>query len=319
LKEINLQDPFQGRRWLRLLQNDQECGFRIQPNVAIPAKDLGFSLRSNSLGLRGPADQAGDSVVFGTSYAMGVAANEGETWHDLALPPAGWLNLGLAVGIREWAELARRHHHGPKKLAFLIYHPNIWAHCVAYERWRSSGRSVFEAFNWKRDLPSCALLAMKRRMARLRQIENGEIITASDQLKPYEIDALYARVDPRRYQDLVDRNLELLRQLLRPFQEVVCVRVPVKQELVPQAAQNAILQETTANYLHYWMRTRDHLSSHPNIRFQELNTFQLADYHAFDSHWNASGNKKFASLFEQMHITCSEERSHYPSSDNRAH
>ena len=294
MAKVNLQLPLQGRRWLALLREDPVCGFRLAPHLEVPAARLGFSYKTNELGLHGPASRSADRVIFGTSYAQGMAVNEGENWYEHALNPGQWLNLGLPVGINEWAELARQYHQGGHKLALLIYHPNIWAHCQMYERWRASGKGLFSALNWRTGWAECAWLTGRRYWRKRQARKRGETLCLKHQQECYDIDLNYAYVDVVAGQDMIRRNLLLLKKLLEPFQQVLVVRVPIKQELIPPAARTGKVLRITGNYDTLWHQTGEALESLKNIKVEQPDIFKLDHYHPQDTHWNAEGNRVFA-------------------------
>jgi hypothetical protein len=228
---------------------------------------------------------------------MAVGVDDQDTWHHLALPREGWLNLGLAVGINEWSELARIHHRGLKRRAMFIYHPNIWAHSLMYERWRKSGKDVFAALSWRRDFIGCALLAWRRWSNTRDQIRRGRLIRFDHDGEQYAIDAAYARVSPDAHRDLICRHLDTLCALLEPFDEVWCIRVPVKQQLVPASQVTSELHQTLSTYDQLWEITRQRLYAgrFRDLKVVEPEIFGLSDYYPNDSHWSPSGNARFAS------------------------
>lgn len=291
---INLQDPFQGRQWLRLLEPDPGCGFRLRPQLDVPSRDLGFSLRSNRFGLRGPEDEAGGGVLLGTSFAMGIAVNNGENWWELGVPERGWLNLGIAVGFREWEDLLERFYRGSFERACLLYHPNFWVHCRMYERWRKSGLDIFRALRWRRDLPFCAWLKLRRALRRPAALRSGRLLEVPTPEGVCEVDAAYVDLDPDADREFTQRNLAILTRILARFREVLVVRVRVKQELVPESHSNAVLRATCRRYDRWHDILKSALAPHPGIRFDEPPAGVMADFHLRDSHWSARGNRQFA-------------------------
>ena len=290
---LDLTDPLQGRRWLRLLTEDAECGFRLRPNLEVSRSELGFSCRSNALGLRGPADERAAGVVFGTSYAMGIAVDNGENWHELALPSAGWLNLGLAVGVPEWQTLLWCHHRGATDTALVLYHPNWWVIGAQFERWRQSGRGLFASQGWQTGFGKCLELKLRKIWRRLKARRRGEFLRFRQAGETYEIECGYVRFDVAQNQGLVEQALGGLQTLLAPFQRVIVARLPVKQELVPAAARPDLLSLTVASYSKMWAMLQRRLED-GRIQFHEPPDFTMADYHPADTHWNASGNARFA-------------------------
>lgn len=297
---VNLLDPLQGRRWLNLLIPDPECGFRLKPNLDIPANSLGFSLKSNRFGLRGPDDDQGENLILGTSFAMGIAVNNGENWWELALPQSGWMNLGLAVGFREWENLLSRFYRGTFDRAWLLYHPNFWVHCRMYERWRQSGTDVFRALRWRRSLPWCTYLKLRRALRNPKLREAGRLIEIPSDGGPFEIDTEYVHIDFEKGNEIFERNMEILSRILSRFREVTVVRLRVKPELVPEPFVNGRLRNTCAHYDQWYAATISRLAERTRLREKGQPTMELAQYLPCDAHWNALGNHRFAQWFQQQ-------------------
>jgi len=302
MRAINLQSPLQGRHWLNLIQEDAQCGWRLKPNLDLPASYMGFSFNSNAFGLRGPCDEQAGRVVFGTSFAMGVAVNNGENWHEQCLGSKGWLNLGLAVGFTEWQYLVDRYHHGSKDYALLLYHPNFWTHCQMYERWRTSRLRLFEALRWRKDWWPCLQLTMKKFVRRQLNLRRGRALNVNHDGLIYDIDCRYAFLDCTKETQLINSNMLRMTSLLSGFRQVDVVRIRVKQELVRASSQNAELRDTLKNYEMLWNETKANLSILPQVRLFEPDIFKIEQYHAWDSHWNRVGNRVFADWVRQTLI-----------------
>jgi hypothetical protein len=283
-----------------LLVEDARCGYRLPPDLYLPADEVGFSLRTNHLGLRGPANQKADNVIFGTSYAFGMSVNDGENWYDTHVDSTQWLNLGLPVGVFEWMELLRLCHQGSREFAVLMYHPNLWVHCEMYERWRASGKSVFEAFNWKTNWCACAWMTLRRIHKLRRAIRNGELLVVDHGGQRYEFHLSYAKIDVDRHSASIERNLDRLQKLMGSFRKAVVVRLRVKEELLPSAYQTAKWRSLIENYDALWLRTESVLEQLPGVEVCEPDIFRLEHYLPCDTHWNAGGNQIFGEWFQNL-------------------
>lgn len=294
MREINLSLPLQGRRWLKCLREDPVTGIRLQPGLDLPASAIGFSFRANALGLHGPDNTNAGKVIFGTSFAQGMAVNEGENWFQLGLDQKNWLNLGLPVGIAEWAALLRLHHRGPAELALLVWHPNIWQHCHMYERVKASGRGTFAELHWETAWGRCLWLTLRRSRRKRAALASGDCLLVRQQGKDYDIDLNYTFLDLSKHQALVDRNILRLKELLQPFRRVIVVRVPVKQDLIPADRVSEKGLRLQRYYHTVWDQTKSGLAALKQVEIHQPDIFRLEHYHPFDTHWNAAGNRVFA-------------------------
>jgi hypothetical protein len=83
--------------------------------------------------------------------------------------------------------------------------------------------------------------------------------------------------------------------MLAGFTRVLFIRVPIKQELVPDSEKNELLRSTLLSYDYGWNLTKEFLGkTNSRIEFFEPHIFDLSDYHPQDTHWHEGGNIKFA-------------------------
>lgn len=295
---FNLQHPMQARNWLTLLREDPDCGFRFEKNSKTDSALLGFSFRSNSIGLHGPDATKNSNVILGTSFAMGIAVDEGCHWYEDSLAANDWLNLGLPVGIREWHKLVRIHHNGCKRKVILLYHPNIWVIEQMYAKWRKSGKGVFTALRWKRGWVQCIWLTI-RRNARIRRSKRlRTYFLESKDEGWFEIDASYCNTDRNAIGDVLEAGLTELGAILKEFENVEVIRVPIKSELSVSYSREPSIVALRQRIDELWTTSVNSLSRFPQIRFHKPNIFNLSDYHQLDSHWNRIGNAKFRQWLE---------------------
>lgn len=268
----------------------------MRENLDVPKSRLGFSCRTNRHGLRGPACESADNVILGTSFALGLAVDNGENWYELGLETDAWLNLGLPVGTREMSELVRTLHRGRRHTAIVVYHPNFWAHCRYFDRWRASGRSAFESMGWKTGLAECLQLEVRRFLRRQRALRTGNALRIRHQGRDYFIDCKYSRFDLQGQSSLFEDSLRILAEIAGSFSRCLVIRVPIKQDLVARESTNPVLRETVNEYDEAWRRVTEELSRKPSITTHAAEGFQLEDFHEMDGHWNAAGNRRFAQV-----------------------
>lgn len=300
-RQLDFTHPFQGRKWLRLLREDPVSGIRIKANLDLPSNYLGFSFNSNRYGLRGPCSEKAKAFVIGTSYAMGFAVQNSQNWYESLLREDLWLNLGLPVGPSQWHALFKTLQHGPPELALLLYHPNIWSHSLTYQQWEHSGQPVFDFLHWKTDFLSCLKLMRRHTSERNRELNDGTRLLITNTSGQWLLNSAYSVVDVSQTRPELDVAAEALYSLLANFQRVLCVRVPIKEQMVPDDRTNDHFRRTLDQYDEMWIYTMRILAQHKNISFSQLQGFELTDFHGFDTHLNTAGNQRLRqSLHERL-------------------
>ena len=299
-KRLDFTKPFQGRKWLSLLQEDPVSGIRIKANLNLPSDYLGFSFDSNNCGLRGPCGENAQAFVLGTSYAMGFAVDNGQNWYDQLLREDLWLNLGLPVGPSQWHALFRTIRHSAADLALFLYHPNTWAHALAYQRWEHSGGSVFNLFGWKTDLWNCLKLTRRRISERKRQLQQGTQVLVSQDSSQWLLNSTYSILDLAKTGSELDIAANATNLLLDDFPQVICVRVPIKEQLIPAEYINDHFGRSLGHYDEMWSYTKRVLSKHRNIVFRELEGFELSDIYGFDTHLTTDGNQRLRHSLREL-------------------
>ncbi len=294
--------PMVNRRWLQLLDHDPISGFRIRPSLSLPADELGFSFNSNSLGLRGPELVSADKVLFGTSYAMGFAVNNGENWWDLTLND-DWINLSLPVGVNRIRQLYESIYCGKRKLAVVLYHPNFWQYAKQYLAQSTSGKSVSEYFGWQVDEEFCRLLQVKTLRLREAKVANGQAIAFVENDIPHYMESEIYRFDFERERDVVEMALEHWCELLSEFDRVVVIRGRMKQELCPDQHRTSKLEVTCAEFDKGWQIFLSGLSPRvDNLEAYESSCIGYEHFYPAEGHWTANGNKAFASWFSDLNL-----------------
>ncbi|KAF0109292.1 MAG: hypothetical protein FD146_336 [Anaerolineaceae bacterium] len=293
---LNFSDPFQGRRWLKYLRPDPRSGLRLLPNIDDDGRQLGFSLRSNALGLRGPENPRAAGVISGTSFAMGFAVDNGRNWYDLAFDPTGWLNLGLPVGVKELNALLDELYRGPEETLLFLYHPNVYTFTRNFALAQAWKRNLFEAMGWETRLFKCIELKARKQVRQLRGLRDGSILRFRHGDATYVLSALYNRFDYEKEAETVAQTLAGLHAMFARFRRTLVARVWLKQELVPPQFQNATLWATLANYEQGWELLRKRMYDLPSVTFHAPAGFELSDYYPGDTHWNEAGNRKFATF-----------------------
>jgi len=221
---------------------------------------------------------------------MGFAVDEGDEWFNSLLKPSMWFNSGLPVGAHEWANLIDHYHSGARSLALFLYHPNTFPIAVDYGKQRKSGRNAFDYFGWKTNYMDCLCLELKNiRKINAAKSDGRKIIYQSGR-RSWRFDSAYCNVVPKNTKSEISEASKDLYRLLNTFSNVLCVRVPIKEQIMPEALVNPYFLAARSAYDELWSYTRQLLRDHRNIKFHELSGFELDHYHGFDTHLNRAGN-----------------------------
>jgi hypothetical protein len=294
----NYSMPWQARKWLLMLEDCPILGFRIRKNLDLPESALGFSFRSNSLGLRGPDDVGGEGVAFGTSFTLGYAVDNGLNWFDKCLAGGRWLNLGFPVSVHQWEWLLNHRYRGPAEWAVVLYHPNFWLNADTFVQMAESGKNVWAFYRWRTEWWYCLWLEVQKRRKIARDVSQGHLAYLPHDGERHLIDLRYCRFDFARHEALVADVLTVWSRMLARFKRVYFFRVPMKAELAAPLLGSPALQETVKNHHEGWRRLQR--LQHPAVQFCDDAAFTLRDYHPLDVHWNERGNERMARWIDSV-------------------
>jgi hypothetical protein len=297
-KNLDLAHPLQARKWLRNWVDDPITGIRLRPNLELPREVAGFSFNSNALGLRGPLRLSAPCVILGTSFAMGIAVDNGENWWEQLAQPEDWLNLALPVGLFEMRRLIQEVYEGSFERVLFVYHPNVLQQCLNFERLRSQTGKAFQILRWETRLLPCLLLALKRRLRRRMLAANGEFLIARTPSAEYPLDARYCRIRPGDHSNVLNFAVSTLGTILGQFRDVILLRARIKQELLPKQSLPQAFQQLHKIYDETWDCFTVPLKALLGDRLTILDSpeSRLEHFHSLDTHWNASGNAYVANL-----------------------
>jgi hypothetical protein len=290
--------PWQARKWLLLLEDCPILGFRVRPSLDLPESSLGFSFRSNSLGLRGPEARDGEGVALGSSFALGYAVDNGDNWFERCLTRRRWLNLGFPVSVHQWEWLLNYHYRGSGDWAVVLHHPNLWLNAATFLEMMASGKDAWTFYRWRTEWWYCLWLEMKKRRKLARDLAAGHLVRVPHQGEDYLVDLRYCRFDFARNAALVEDVVAIWTRLLARFRKVYFFRVPMKAELAAARLPSSVLEETVRSHREGW--TALQRIAHPGLRFCDDEAFALEDYHPLDVHWNTRGNARMAGWVDRV-------------------
>ena len=293
-QSLDLSHPLQARRWIRVWREDRVSGIRLKEDLRLDPSELGFSFAANGLGLRGTIRPTAPGVILGTSFAMGLAVNDGENWWELLKHSGDWFNLALPVGLNEMRRLVETYYLGEGDTLCFVYHPNLLQQCVMYERLAAANASPFKVFGWRTDLPGCLWLSARRLMRRWALVRKGEFMLVRRSNGLYLVDGRYCLMDLKRHSSTLARSAEVFGELLNRFKRVIILRARIKQDLAVRDLNPPRFDLLEKNYEAMWSAFASQINMHPNAKVLDTDHADWDWFHARDTHWNQKGNLEVA-------------------------
>lgn len=293
---VNFTNPLNGRRWLQLLVSDPRHGIRFRPDLELDRSELGFSFRTNTLGLRGPRATGAPNVLLGTSFAMGLSVDNGDNWYERLLEPGQWFNAAMPVGPRNHVRLLDDMYTGSGQTLLYLYHPNLWKTAQGYLKADREGRDIFSVLRWKTDRASTWRLYGRWAIKEMAKTGSGFSHYARIDGAPWYFNSGYARLDFAANSALFEEVMSQISGLFARFDKVLVIRVPIKEELAADLGFSPRLGALSAGYGRFWEafcgRVAPHVLTHALPRAE----FSFADFLPYDTHWSVQGNQTFCRL-----------------------
>jgi hypothetical protein len=296
MKEINFTNPLNGRKWLQLLKPHKEFGITFRKNLNIKKSVLGFSFKTNKFGLRGLANEYADTVILGTSYAMGLSVDNSKNWFELSSNIyQNTFNASMPVGFDNLNSIIDKYHLGEKKSLIYLYHPNQFLLGIDYSKAYKKDKTIFEFNNWKTDRYSVIKLYVKWQIKKL--FLNKELSFKMNNIQ-YYLNKNYCYLDFDKNKKLIDDEIKKSLNIFNKFDNVTIYKIPIKEEIIQNSHNLEQLKILKNNNDERWNYFKKYLS---NFKIIDLsNEFELSDYLPQDTHWSESGNKKFSALVDSV-------------------
>ena len=294
-QRVELTRPPYNSRWLSLLENCEAGGMRFKDQTFYEPAFLGFSHRANKLGLKGPDNVAADSVICGTSFALGVGVDQGSNWYELNDCHTNSLNIGFPVS--NYDHLCRLDHlyHGKFERLIYIYHPNVWFTGIVFQKARQRGVSIFQSMRWDK-METQKFQYPKYLWRNVAKKISGSYRTARFNGNKFSLNSNYCMVDDHKYEAYLQREVDDVRKLFHCFKSVIVIRVPIKEEVF--ARHTRVFSEQSEQISRLWHEFCG------KVKCQEIldlsTSFEPHHYHQFDHHWNKAGNARFAGLISEL-------------------
>jgi hypothetical protein len=294
MKKIDFTNPILGRRWLSLLKPCIRYGFSFEKNVSLAKRYLGFRFKSNMHGLRGPENIHADTVIAGTSYAMGMSVNNGYDWYDLSSRFTDSLNVAIPTSIVEQTNRLKDIYSGNYNHLIYIYHPNIWLIAKQFNQSRLDKKDIKSSMRWKTGYKSLPLLYVKWTFKTLIKIKQNILFLIKFGELKYRIDSRYCLLKLKRDESFYIDEINAFQSLFALFDRVTVVRVPIKEQIYFDKTKDVRLNNLMQSYDDNWCHFKQTIAHDFDVLdlYEERN-FKLEHYLPFDTHWNEKGNVVF--------------------------
>jgi len=297
--KIDFTNPFQGRKWLLSLEPSSVLGMNFKKNINLDEKYMGFSFRSNQYGLRGPSNIFAETVICGTSFAMGLSVDNGYNWFDYIKESEQYFNIGLPVGTCNHIRRIEQLYKGNCRRLIYIYHPNIWVTSRNFFYAERYNTDIFSYMGWKVSLQDTILLYVKWFPKKtIKNIIKRYLYLNFNSIK-YRIDTKYSYIDLNKDIDFFNTEINYINNLFHKFSEIIVIRVPIKEKLASSILNNKDLTFLNQNFNDNWDIFKNKLLKDVSI-IDLSHEFQLNDFLPYDTHWSKEGNKKFYNLIAHI-------------------
>ena len=288
---IDFSNPLNGRKWLNLLEAHSKYGMLFKKNIDHKKDYMGFSFRSNKLGLRGPENINADKVICGTSFAMGLSVNNTKNWYELDVKYENCFNIGMPIGFKNHLNLLKDYYKGSYDTLIFLYHPNIWVINKNFYKANKSHTDIFTSMKWTTNKVKIYYLYLRWLVKEKIKIVLNKKEKIIFENKEYYLNLNYSYFSDKNISDIEHISRDFL-ELSKKFKNVIVLKVPIKEEISLKHSNNKNLKLLNENYTKMWNIFICNLEK--NVRVFDLeNEFVLSDYLQRDTHWNEKGNLRF--------------------------
>lgn len=295
-RNLDLTKPLQVRKWLRFFENDEVTAIRLKKNLSVEdCKQCGFSINSNNIGFRGPANSYGGNLVVGTSFAMGICVDNGFNWWDNLENSIfkNTLNIGFPYGMTQALGAFKEYYKGSCENLFIIWHPNFLEQEVKFKNIKNYKNSIQE-LRWKTGWLDCLLLTLKLHLKKTNLIKSNRLIPLKNNGKIFYLDNLYCYIDRKKRFSELNASISCINEIAKKFKNIFMIRVQTKQDVIHGYKESKHFNFIQGYYNDLWKTyCSEMLSVNKKIDTVEYVDANISDFHVYDNHWNESGNKKF--------------------------
>ena len=294
MKKIDFTNPILGIRWLSLLEPCMRYGFSFKVNILLAKKYLGFRFKSNKHGLRGPDNIHADTIIAGTSYAMGMSVDQGNDWYDISSRFSNSLNIAIPTSVIEQTNRLKDIYRGNHRHLIYVYHPNVWLIAKQFNQSRIDKKDIKSTMKWKTNIKDLPFLYAKWFIKTLVKIRQNVFILKKVSGMKYRIDTRYCLLDLKGSEPFLIEELKAFKALFSLFDSVTIIRVPIKEQKYYEMTQDVHLNKLVKSYDDNWEHFKKCITGSSKVLdLTKARKFKLEHYLPFDTHWNDKGNVLF--------------------------
>lgn len=294
MAKINFGNPLTGIKWLNLLTPNYLFGMTFKKNLDLNQKYLGFSFKSNEFGLRGPKNIFAQTVVCGTSYAMGLSVDNGKNWYELHESYNTFFNVGMPIGFKHYTALLESYYKGKYSTLVFIYHPNIWITNKNFFEAEKRNLDIFKYMRWQTSIFRVVYLYIRWLLKEKIKILLKKKTSVRFKNNKYDLNLKYSFFNTKDQKD-IEQILKDFHILSGKFEQVLIYKVPIKEEIALKYCNSENLKIINKNYDEMWNIFQNSLLERENVHIYDFSDkFDLDDYLEQDTHWSEQGNAKFS-------------------------
>ena len=295
---VSLCNPIFAGRHLSLMRSNDEFGFTYERNLNIEDNSyIGFTLKTNSLGLKGNDNLSAENVVLGTSYGMGQSVDDGKNWYQLNDKFKDFLNLSFPSSLCYSQNFITKNYIGKGDKLLILYHHNFWKIAWQMQSWDKAGRPyIFDYFRWSMSPGKCTYLSLKKAIKILlgNIVGKNGLYLSSGQCHTLNYTNYFFH--EKHAKEVIGLFSRSLNALSKRFKKIYVVRLPFKEQLLIKAPTHCARLQKNADF--YWKNFTE-LCQCFDIH-DILKQFSIDDFHQYDNHLNSDGNRKLNNILSEL-------------------
>lgn len=281
-------------KYNELLEENDGVGWLYKRNYSNEDGGMGFRLKINRLGLRGPSDTGAGNIVIGGGFGTCFGVDEDKAWFADKVFEKDWISLCYACEPNQLQRLLKKNLKTVYKSrrAIVLYEAAFWSVGISKEISVEKDREplgVEEAFAKERE--SFYEFFNKIYEGVIRVVSNGERKL---------VNCRYAQFDFVKNAKKCEYVIQKWISILEEFDEIIVLRIPNKEYIYAGEAEDDNFGKLKENQDFGWKLFKTEMGAIRNIKFFEPDDFAISDYFCTSSYLNASGNRKLRKWISEM-------------------